>query len=215
MFNLSSWKPFTSSVGQRDGGDGASKRDIKPSLYCSRRCRVETNCTRGSVLSVTVSSPPGRPGLPLTCCHVYLLLSPTVAAAGEFVLDGGSEPMSHKEENDGSPAPAQTGPAVTGLAWSLERAPNTGSSRMTNHNKLPACHSSLSLQIRDWTDAECWTVSVELWLSCHRGEASLSAVGISAAISLDKSALIEYSVPEHSWLVSPLPVPSRLNKLRR
>lgn len=43
----------------------------------------------------------------------------------------------------------------------------------------------------------------------------MSAVGISAAISLDKSALIEYSVPERSWLVSPLPVPLRLNKLWR
>lgn len=52
--------------------------------------------------------------------------------------------MSHEEENDGSPAPAQTGAAVTGLAWSLERAPNTGSSRMTNHNKIPARHGSLS-----------------------------------------------------------------------
>lgn len=65
--------------------------------------------------------------------------------------------MSHKEENDGSPALAQTGAAVTGLAWSLERAPNTGRSRMTNHNKLPEHHSSLSLslslQIRDWTNA--------------------------------------------------------------
>lgn len=155
------------------------------------------------------------PGDLASCKRAVMFICSFQWQQGEFVLDGGSEPMSHKEENDGSPAPARTGAAVTGRVWSLERAPNTGRSRMTNHNKLPARHSSLSLQIRDWTNAECWTVSAELWLSCHRGEASLSAVGISAAISLDKSALIEYSVPEHSWLVSPLPVPSRLNKLRR
>lgn len=36
----------------------------------------------------------------------------------------------------------------------------------------------------------------KLWLSCHWGEPSLSAVGFCAPISLDKSALIEHSVPE-------------------
>lgn len=55
--------------------------------------------------------------------------------------------MSHKEENDGFPASAQTGAAVTGLARSLERVPNTGSIRMTNHNKVPARQSSLSLSL--------------------------------------------------------------------
>lgn len=58
---------------------------------------------------------------------------------------GGSEPMSHKEENDGFPASAQTGAAVTELAWSLEQVPNTGSINMTNHNKVPARQSSASL----------------------------------------------------------------------
>lgn len=55
--------------------------------------------------------------------------------------------MSHKEENDGFPASAQTGAAVTGLAWSLERVPNTGSIRMTNHNKVPARQGSFSLSL--------------------------------------------------------------------
>lgn len=55
--------------------------------------------------------------------------------------------MSHKEENDGFPASAQTGAAVTGLARSLERVPNTGSIRMTNHNKVPARQGSLSLSL--------------------------------------------------------------------
>lgn len=40
----------------------------------------------------------------------------------------------------------------------------------------------------------------------------MSALEISAAISLDNSALIEYSIPERSCSASPRPVPPRLNK---
>ena len=116
MFNPSSWKPFTSSVDQCDGGDGASKRGHQ----------TVTTAAAGVVWRQTV---PGA-----SCCPLPSALLPGDLASrkpavtficsfqrqrqrrwrGSLSWMGGSEPMSHKEENDGSPAPAQTGAAVTG-----------------------------------------------------------------------------------------------------
>lgn len=87
------------------------------------------------------------------------LLSRLFAPFGDCGGGGGVCPGRGQRANEPQrrewwiPGPGSNGGRCHGLAWSLERAPNTGSSRMTNHNKLPARQSSLSLQIRDWTNA--------------------------------------------------------------
>lgn len=147
MFNPSSWKPFTSSVDQCDGGDGASKRGHQ----------TVTTAAAGVVWRQTV---PGAP-----CCPLPSALLPGDLASrkpavtficsfrrqrlwrGSLSWMEGSEPMSHKEENDGSPAPAQTGAAVTGArvvirASSKHRQQQDDKSQQTPSTPQPSLSKS-------------------------------------------------------------------------
>lgn len=146
-------------------GLGASVRrgakwDIYPSLYCHE----ETNDPRGSVLSVTVSVswPPVN-----LLSRLFAPFGGSGAGGGfsSWTEGAGSQWATEKKESDGSPA--QTGVI---RAKSLQTLAAAGWQITTKSQNATAL--SLHVPVKR---PDCRTLSAQLWLSCHRGEAGLSA----------------------------------------